>query len=423
MSLINSSSTAPVRLGARLGLPESLPVVICRLCNKEHADPGRITLCTLPIEMIEEAVCRVGGPLELHALARVCPTFRRLVMQVIFNRLSSILSRVGIPDSRLFLRMLYATGSVFLAGPSLLPVLFPDFSNPGYANCLELHAPNDSSTLDYLTDHLEGHGFRLQGVDKGGRRVRALATDVLDYPYFGRTVKKVLKYTKDLGDGLTSKIYIFVNKSLQSGFLSITEYPTTLFMIAIDGVNLHVLYPELTGKLRALINFPFPRPKAFSRLPSFTHPFASFFDFKARVNDWKEYRAHICDHSTSCPLRYRTNIDNRGILLPCTPDHPDFTHRRPPAPGHIRKPTSVFPRQEVLVLWRLRCCGSCSDSMAFPQQNRGLTGPEYEKMSAKAMKAHALRHLQSGGKMLAVGHESTPQSMWNWTVKAFQGHV
>jgi hypothetical protein len=302
-------------------------------------------------------------------------------MQVVFNRLSGVLDRVGISDPRMFLRVLYATGSVFLAGPSLLPVLFPDFDGPAYAKRLELHAPNDSGTLDYLTDHLTGHGFRLQGTDKGGRRVRTLATDVLDYPYFGRTVKNVLKYTKELQDGSTSKIYIFVSKSSQSGFLSITEYPTTLFMIAIDGVNLHVLYPELTGNRRALINFPFPRPRAFSRLPSFTHPLANFFDFKARVSDWPQHRDHICNHATSCPLRFRNNLDNRSILLPCTPDHPDFTHRRPPAPGHIRKPTSIFPRQEVLVLWRLRCCGSCSDRMVFSHQNVQFVGdyiaPDY----------------------------------------------
>jgi hypothetical protein len=44
---------------------------------------------------------------------------------------------------------------------------------------------------------------------------------------------------------------------------------------------------------------------------------------------------------------------------------------------------------------------------------RGLTGPEYEKLSIKAMKAKALQHLQSGGQMLAVGHLSTPQSMYH----------
>ncbi|KAJ2912048.1 hypothetical protein MD484_g8373, partial [Candolleomyces efflorescens] len=366
--LLLSTSTAPVRLGARLGLPQTLPVLMCHLCNREHADPGRVTMCTLPVEMVEEATSHVGGPIEMHALALVCPTFRRLAMQVVSNRLSSVLGAAGISDSRLFLRMLYATGSVFLAGPSLLPVVFPDFNSPAYSRRLELHAPDDSRTLDYVTDHITGLGFSLHATNKGGRQVRTVATDVLDYPYFGQTVKKVIRYRKVLEDGSTSNVYIFVSKSTQTGFLSITEYPTTLFMIAVDGVHLHVLYPELTGNRRALINFPFPRPRAFSRLPPFTHPLVNFFEFKPRLSDWPQHQVHICDHTTSCPLRYRNNLDNRGIILPCTPDHPDFTRRRPPAPGHIRKPTSIFPRQEV-------------NRMAFPEQNIQFVGdyiaPDY----------------------------------------------
>ncbi|KAJ2917641.1 hypothetical protein MD484_g2749, partial [Candolleomyces efflorescens] len=309
-------------------------------------------------------------------------------MQVVSNRLSSVLGAASISDPRLFLRMLYATGSVFLGGPSLLPVVFPDFNAPAYSRRLELHAPDDSRTLDYVTDHLRGLGFSFHSTNKGGRQVRTLATDVLDYPYFGQTVKKVIQYTKALQDCHTSKVYIFVSKSSETGFLSITEYPTTLFMIAVDGVHLHVLYPELTGNRRALINFPFPRPRAFSRLPSFTRPLVNFFECKPRLSDWPQHRVHICDHTTSCPLRYRNNLDNRGIILPCTPDHPDFTRRRPPAPGHIRKPTSVFPQQEVLVLWRLRCCGSCSNRMAFPDQNIQFVGdyiaPDYRASKSPA---------------------------------------
>jgi hypothetical protein len=115
-------------------------------------------MCTLPVEMVEEAVACVGGPLELYALSSVCPTFRCLVMQVVFNQMSSILDVVGISDTRQFLCMLCATGNVFLTGPGLLPVLFPDFVGPVFAKRLELHAPNNKATLDYLSDHLAGHG-------------------------------------------------------------------------------------------------------------------------------------------------------------------------------------------------------------------------------------------------------------------------
>lgn len=42
----------------------------------------------------------------------------------------------------------------------------------------------------------------------------------------------------------------------------------------------------------------------------------------------------------------------------------------------------------------------------------GLTGAEYEKMSIDALKLRALRHLEQGGKALAVGHDSVPQTMF-----------
>jgi Helitron helicase-like domain at N-terminus/PIF1-like helicase len=43
----------------------------------------------------------------------------------------------------------------------------------------------------------------------------------------------------------------------------------------------------------------------------------------------------------------------------------------------------------------------------------GLTGEEYSTKSVKALKAIALNHLTSNGKILAIGHESQPQSIYN----------
>jgi hypothetical protein len=42
----------------------------------------------------------------------------------------------------------------------------------------------------------------------------------------------------------------------------------------------------------------------------------------------------------------------------------------------------------------------------------GLTGEEYSNKSLKAIKAIALKHLTSGGKILAVGHSNEPQSIY-----------
>ncbi|KDR86189.1 hypothetical protein GALMADRAFT_52823, partial [Galerina marginata CBS 339.88] len=43
----------------------------------------------------------------------------------------------------------------------------------------------------------------------------------------------------------------------------------------------------------------------------------------------------------------------------------------------------------------------------------GLTGTEYSTMDPKAMKAAALRHLQSEGKVLGIGHDGIPLSMYD----------
>jgi hypothetical protein len=43
----------------------------------------------------------------------------------------------------------------------------------------------------------------------------------------------------------------------------------------------------------------------------------------------------------------------------------------------------------------------------------GLTGEEYTNKSVKALKAIALKHLTSNGKILAIGHAEQPQSMYN----------
>ncbi|PPQ76733.1 hypothetical protein CVT26_004427, partial [Gymnopilus dilepis] len=50
---------------------------------------------------------------------------------------------------------------------------------------------------------------------------------------------------------------------------------------------------------------------------------------------------------------------------------------------------------------------------ACPFTVHGLTGEEYESLSMKALKIRALRHLEQGGKVLAVGHEEEAQSLYH----------
>ena len=69
----------------------------------------------------------------------------------------------------------------------------------------------------------------------------------------------------------------------------------------------------------------------------------------------------------------------------------------------VAEGTSVFDQEEE--------DGTVEGDCAFTVH--GLTGENFNSMTPTALKALALRHLNSGGKMLAVGHSDKFQSMWN----------
>ncbi|KAH7905164.1 hypothetical protein BJ138DRAFT_1018111, partial [Hygrophoropsis aurantiaca] len=43
----------------------------------------------------------------------------------------------------------------------------------------------------------------------------------------------------------------------------------------------------------------------------------------------------------------------------------------------------------------------------------GITGEDYDQLPLKALKAHAMRHLMEGGKVLAIGHDENPESIYD----------
>lgn len=53
------------------------------------------------------------------------------------------------------------------------------------------------------------------------------------------------------------------------------------------------------------------------------------------------------------------------------------------------------------------------ESSEYPIIIHGLNGEELSTMSLKALTAVALKHLTEGGKMLAIGHSSEPESIYN----------
>jgi hypothetical protein len=54
-----------------------------------------------------------------------------------------------------------------------------------------------------------------------------------------------------------------------------------------------------------------------------------------------------------------------------------------------------------------------TETGACPFVVHGLTGDEYSTKSIKALKAIALKHLTGNGKILAIGHASHPESIYN----------
>ena len=69
----------------------------------------------------------------------------------------------------------------------------------------------------------------------------------------------------------------------------------------------------------------------------------------------------------------------------------------------VAEGTSVFDQEEE--------DGTVEGDCAFTVH--GLTGENLNTMTPTVLKAIALRHLNSGGKMLAIGHSENLQSMWN----------
>ncbi|KAJ2926669.1 hypothetical protein H1R20_g10435, partial [Candolleomyces eurysporus] len=344
------------------------------MCNwrlmASSVNPTFMSYTDIPLEIVEGIIGSVADPLELYRLSRLCSKFRALAIYVLHGRLSNMLKSFGIEDSQEFLRLFRRHG-VYCAGPTLLPILFPNVASP-CPHRLELHVHNRPMVLAALVDHLHSTGYGSDELHDGQWGVDYFATQYLEYPGFGQTLRRIMRLTK-LVHGILKEIIVFVSKSELTGFLSITEYPTTLLMIYTDGINLHVLYPYLTGRRRGLINLPFPRPPSAVTIPPVLRSLLPTFDLKVRLTDWPEYRFHLCEHNGYCPLRLRHQLDHRGLSLGCTMEHPELRPYRPRHRNRILIPQPI-PLKTTLCIWRLRCCASCIGNMPYPDQPVNHTG-------------------------------------------------
>ncbi|KAJ2918331.1 hypothetical protein MD484_g2077, partial [Candolleomyces efflorescens] len=354
----------PIAVASRMG---TTGLQDCAACGLRHVDPDYVNLCMIPREMVQEMVGSVLEPMDLYRAASVSSTFKELVTTVLYTRLATRMLDQGFNDPRGFFKFIYRH-KIYIAGPGLLPVLFPSGPRiPEFDTRIELHAPDSPTTLSELTAYLVGDGFMTSTVYQSRTELSTLFTTEVPYPHFGRTIKRVLRFVKYLvASGEKIIVLIFVSCSPLTGFLSVVEYPTTLFMIAVDGTALHILYPALTGSRRGLINMPFPKTLASFRLPAFFATLQPFFDLKENLNAWSDFRHHVCDQNPCCPLRLRTLSDNRSIVLPCSVDHPFM---RMYARARYSPRIIFLPRrQDPFVAWRLRCTGTCMHNMAFPDQ-------------------------------------------------------
>ena len=55
---------------------------------------------------------------------------------------------------------------------------------------------------------------------------------------------------------------------------------------------------------------------------------------------------------------------------------------------------------------------NCTEEGACPFTVHTLTSEEYDTMNSETLKAMAAKHLDDGGKVLAIGHFKEPQSIW-----------
>ncbi|KAJ2911391.1 hypothetical protein MD484_g9023, partial [Candolleomyces efflorescens] len=361
--------TAPLVTGGGLVLAQHE----CGQCKSSHPNPAVLAHANVPPEVVERVVHQLDNPLDIHRLSALCHKFKALAIYVIYGRLLLLLENFGIGDPTEFLRLIRRQG-FYWAGPALLPVLFPNLHFPVYEDRMELHVHHASLAISSMAQFLRTAGYRVDGVHATPAAVQTYATETLNYPQFGLTVKRIVRFVKNVDD-VEKEIVIFISQSETTGFLSIAEYPTTLFMIYVDGINVNILYLWLTGNSRGLINLAPCRQHPPPPTPHFVQVLSPFFDLKPRLADWPEYRFHFCDHNVNCPLRLRHQLDNRTVSLGCSLDHPDMhAYRQRSPPRAFPSFPLLQPQIRTLCIWRLRCCGSCVVNMPFPAQDLSHRG-------------------------------------------------
>ncbi|KAJ2934232.1 hypothetical protein H1R20_g2860, partial [Candolleomyces eurysporus] len=235
--------TAPISL-----MPGAGPLLAlhdCPQCAESHPNPNFLPSPTVPPEVIEGILEHVANPIDMHRLSRLCPKFKALAMYVMYGRVTRLLGEFGLANNREFLRLL-RRHAVYWAGPGLLPALFPDYNAGSYGGRMELHSPDRHQALSPIINLLISSGFGVDKIYVGHREVETFASGTLGYPYFGKTVKRIVRLTKQAAGGL-KEVIVFVSKSELAGFLSIVEYPTTLMMVYVDGINFHVFGPNIVS--------------------------------------------------------------------------------------------------------------------------------------------------------------------------------
>ncbi|KAJ2918801.1 hypothetical protein MD484_g1634, partial [Candolleomyces efflorescens] len=194
------------------------------------ANPAFLTYADIPPEVVERILGQVSNPLDMARVSEMCTKFKALAMYVMYGRLSAVIGEFGLGDPREFLRYLRRSG-IYWAGPSLLSVIFPNIRIPAYDGRLDLHVDGSHFVQAGLNSVLRNAGYQVTSIQSTPQTIESFALAYLDYPYFGSTVKQIQYFTKNVA-GRVKEIVVFVSKSDTTGFLSITEYPTTLFMVS-----------------------------------------------------------------------------------------------------------------------------------------------------------------------------------------------
>ena len=297
----------------------------------------------------------------------------------------------------------------------------PDsFTEAGCAVCGELKLTRNMSRLKSMKNYL--HILEAQGVTRVERKSAATSVKeykgpVLDYScnHICDTCRVCIRKGKVPHISLANNLWI--GKVPEE--LSTLRYVEKMLIARVRHTCAFVKVASGMRKMKAnIIAFESPVPKIYSILPP---PRDDLDDVLAIL--FTGPKKPTPEDFARTPFLVRRNAVIRALewLKLNHADYADieishknmktYEENAPPVSVEYRESTSNKVPEGTSVFDQEEEDGTEEGDCAFTVH--GLNGEACDSMTPNALKAIALRHLNSGGKILAVGHSDKFESMWN----------